>query len=124
MNARAWTLQRRKVPLFSCLYYWDIIDCGKRSGAALRTAAPGVGWDWGSGRALKVGVALGARWGRLSSCARACTGRRCGGRGEALRSVAAKRVTGKARDRPLADAGVVFLPVRKTPDAWRRSVSS
>ena len=23
----------------------------------------------------------------------------------------------KGRDRPLADAGVVFLPVRKTPDA-------
>jgi len=26
---------------------------------------------------------------------------------------------GKARDRPGADAGVVFLPVRKTPDAYQ-----
>ena len=43
------------------------------------------------------------------------------GRGECcleeLPLVAAKRVGLKARDRPVADAGVVVLPVRKTPDA-------
>ena len=43
---------------------------------------------------------------------------RCGsGRGKSDPLVAAKRGVGKARDRPVADAGVVFLPVRKTPDA-------
>src|SRR5690242_12895255 len=59
MNARAWTLQRRKVPLFSCLYYWDIIDCGKRSGAALRTALPRCGVGLGKWVGIRIWGGIG-----------------------------------------------------------------
>jgi len=99
---------------------------GGGTGAA-RCFAPRLGGVEGADVSGPIQPAAGVDHESRDNAGKLEVGRFCGGGGrgtKALSLVAAKRGVGEGEGSALADAGGVFLPVRKTRDAQRRSVSS